>query len=103
MKQETILKMTDMWIVEYSSDQGCFHVQRLSETLRSNMSMVLRRTSNDFLPIALAESREEANAFAYRFNEMMATETVEPEYTGRSMKKRTVWKAFFNLAKGGFQ
>lgn len=49
-----------LWVVEYSLSQQALHVHQVDEAIEANVRMIMNGTSNDYLPIALVDTREEA-------------------------------------------
>lgn len=51
-----------MYFIEYSVEQGCFHVESVDEAFRSNARAAMEGRQLTYLPIAAANTREECNA-----------------------------------------
>ncbi len=54
----------ELWVVEYSAAQRCFHVDLLSDALEKNRRALLDREHPDFVPIGLFEDMNSAERFA---------------------------------------
>lgn len=51
------------YTVEYSVEQGCFHIERLKLTLERNLMDMFDGNSNDYKVIAICDDYDEANNF----------------------------------------
>jgi hypothetical protein len=61
-----------LWVVEWSPDQRCLHVERLGDVLETNRTIMLgRRASPGYLLIAIFETEDEAEDFADAFEARM--------------------------------
>ncbi|MBA2503119.1 MAG: hypothetical protein H0V27_09590 [Pyrinomonadaceae bacterium] len=58
----------EMFVVEYSRSQNCFHVESVGEMLAKNRRMLLDGESifTDYIPVALFATEQEASAEYYR-------------------------------------
>lgn len=54
----------EIWVVEYSKTQGCFHVTTLEDSVEKNRRMYDNDANNDYQIIALADTFEEAHEIA---------------------------------------
>lgn len=52
------------WVCEWSTVQGCFHVDTLDRILELNRDAALRGETTSFVPLAVSLSSEDAHAFA---------------------------------------
>lgn len=57
----------DIWVVEYSRQQNCFHVTTLIDSVETNRKMFKKNIGNDYQVIGLANSYEKANDLANQF------------------------------------
>lgn len=51
----------EMWCVEYSVEQGCFHVDKLSSTLLRNFINVTKGITTSYVMIATVDSAVQAS------------------------------------------
>lgn len=58
----TIAQVPDLWVVEYSQSQRAFSVERLSETVATNLDMFFRSRACDHSIVAVTRTRKEAVA-----------------------------------------
>ena len=61
------------YTVEYSVEQGCFHIERLKLTLERNMMDMFDGNSNDYKVIAICDDYDEASAFVQHCKKAMGT------------------------------
>lgn len=54
----------ELWTVEWSSSQGCFHIDPLKRTLERNLMAFIEKRSNDYQILVLAKSQDEAHQLA---------------------------------------
>src|SRR4051812_3485172 len=50
----------NLWAVEFSQNQGAFHIQPLSDSALTNLGMFFRAIPSDYVLLGVARSREEA-------------------------------------------
>lgn len=55
----------DLWVVEWSADQHCIHIERLGDVLKTNRSTALKHGDTGFVPLAIFETQREAEDFAH--------------------------------------
>lgn len=60
-----------MYTVEYSVEQGCFHIDKLNQILETNIRMCVDRVSNDYKIIGIFDSHEKAVEFANKVKEKL--------------------------------
>lgn len=51
--------LNNIWVLEYSIPQGCFHRETLGAMLQSNRDCIARGFQPQYVPIAFARSPEE--------------------------------------------
>lgn len=56
----------EKWSVEYSVEQGCFHVDILENALQSNLESVIENHQTQYCIIGVFDSREECRTFIDR-------------------------------------
>ncbi len=67
-----IKNFRELYVVEYSLSQQAFNVSTVDEMLDKNCRMILRHhTSNDYLVIGIAETREEASNLVTAFRKYL--------------------------------
>ena len=54
------MNVNDLWVAEYSVDQGAFHVHQVRDAVAKNLSLCLRGQYNGYVPVAISETREGA-------------------------------------------
>ena len=55
--------MEQMYVAEFSSSQGAFHIETLSEAIQNNRELLLNKVDSytpDYLPFALCETHAAA-------------------------------------------
>ena len=57
-------KIEDLYLVEWSDQQQCFHVDKTRKILRNNISDLLRNRHSEFFTVAISDNYEEAIAIA---------------------------------------
>jgi hypothetical protein len=56
---------TELFVLEWSGRQKCFHIQKLSESIKSNFIYgFLTNTSNDYAPIGVFDDVKDAHQAA---------------------------------------
>ena len=58
---------TEIWTCEYSPTQGCFHIDTLERAIAINRQGVASGHAADYIMLHVAQSSEEALAFAKRW------------------------------------
>jgi len=61
MDQNKMSDINEMFVVEYSVQGRCVHIHTVHEMLKTNLQHILDGVSNDYKPVALAKSAEEAS------------------------------------------
>jgi hypothetical protein len=56
--------MKEIWVVEYSKTQDCFHISTITESVITNLIAFYEKTNNDFQIISLAHTYEGAREIA---------------------------------------
>jgi len=57
-----MMELTDQsWVIEWSHKQQCFHVDTLSNSMRNNRQNYYNEKGNDYIPLLVCESIEEAS------------------------------------------
>jgi hypothetical protein len=51
--------MINLFVLEWSGKQRCFHVQTLDESVKQNLRCALREKSSDYIIIGLFATRDE--------------------------------------------
>jgi hypothetical protein len=59
-----LVPIDDLYLVEWSNEQQCFHVDKTKKILRNNIYALLRNRHADFFTVAISDSYEEAKAMA---------------------------------------
>ena len=54
------MDLSEIWIVEYSRSQRCFHVETLDETVKANLYIAERGSNTDYIPVAVCRSHDAA-------------------------------------------
>ena len=54
----------NIWVVEYSKSQGCYHITTLEESVKVNKKMFDENNGNDYQIIATANDMDEAYKLA---------------------------------------
>jgi hypothetical protein len=68
-----------LWVVEYSKHQAAFHVEEVVEMIEGNLEYFFgTRPGDDWMPLAFAESHEEAHEVVKRLRRMRDGEPREP-------------------------
>jgi hypothetical protein len=57
------MHLTEVYTVEYSVLQNCYHIDTLDKTLRNNLSAVDRELNNGYLIIGIFKNYEAASDF----------------------------------------
>jgi hypothetical protein len=57
------MKLDSIQVVEYSVNQGAYHLHSLADMLRTNNESVMADKHSDYLPIAMFRSDIEADNF----------------------------------------
>jgi len=76
----------NLWVAEYSAQQGCFHVATLEQVLQNNLTMVMNRSNNDYLPFGFYKTIDEAHAACDRMRRIhvnLPTPIVDHEHRSR--------------------
>lgn len=60
----------ELWVVEYSAVQRCFHVDLLADALTKNRRALLNGEHPDFVPIGLFLDLDSAERFTDHWAEM---------------------------------
>ena len=50
------MDLSEIWIVEYSRSQRCFHVETLDEAVKANLYIAERGLKADYIPVAACRS-----------------------------------------------
>jgi len=53
----------EVWVVEWSESQQCFHVDLLDKSLETNTRNYLEGRKTDFVPIGVFATAEEATSY----------------------------------------
>lgn len=56
--------MKELWTVEWSGSQKCFHVDPLEKTIAANLTAFLEHRSNDYQILAIVKTHAEASQMA---------------------------------------
>lgn len=48
----------NIYVLEYSPSQGCFHIETLNEMLNGNLSNLFRNNNADYIAISISTDRE---------------------------------------------
>lgn len=70
----------DIWAIEYSVRQNCFHIAKLTDTLKINIRTSINLIDNDYRIVGIANSYEEARDKAANIREMINTKN-DSSYT----------------------
>lgn len=57
----------DWYVVEYSVRQRCFHVEQVAEMLATNRQVFADMRAVDYIPLAFAQMRDEADELYRQF------------------------------------
>lgn len=60
-------KIKDLWVVEYSVSQQCFHVDTLGDSINNNQFICVNQRPVDYLIIAICDTYEQAHGFINLF------------------------------------
>lgn len=58
-------KIEDLYLVEWSDKQQCFHIDKTSKILRNNIHDLLRNQRAEFFTVTISDSYEEATAIVW--------------------------------------
>ncbi len=61
------MQISKMWVVEYSVNQQCFHIEHLEDYVANNICNIIENTSTDYQLVAICENHEEARNFIELF------------------------------------
>ena len=61
------------YTVEYSVEQGCFHIERLKLTLERNLMDMFDGNTNDYKVIAICDDYDAASIFVKNCKKAMGT------------------------------
>jgi hypothetical protein len=53
--------MENLWTVEWSQSQQCFHIDALQKTITRNIAAFMHNRSNDYQLLYIAKSQEKAS------------------------------------------
>jgi hypothetical protein len=56
-----VLNLDEIYLAEYSPEQGCFHIETAREAMESNLKQIIGGWTNSYLPFAFCGSYEEAS------------------------------------------
>lgn len=59
----TTTEADDIWVVEYSESQKCFHVETIKEMVDRNIDLMFKSKLVDYVPLMLSPGIHEANQF----------------------------------------
>lgn len=65
------MDISEKYFVEYSVDQGCFHVDPISVTVEKNFRAVMRGQRSTYVPIGIADSIEQAHSLAEGYRKLI--------------------------------
>jgi len=57
----------ELWTVEFSLEQGAFHITTLEETLRNNRELIRRRLTSLYMLVAVFDTYEQCSNYVARF------------------------------------
>ncbi|MCI8620603.1 MAG: hypothetical protein HFJ50_01975 [Clostridia bacterium] len=69
-----------MYSVEYSSNQKCFHIDKLERSLKLNFGNFIRDKMNDYQIIKIFKTIEEVDDFCEEFTSEMRKRQIERKY-----------------------
>lgn len=61
----------EVWIVEYSAEQNCFHIDLLDKVISNNWRSLYLEKPISYVPIAYAGTIEEASALALAYRKQL--------------------------------
>lgn len=76
MRVETLMQL---WVVEYSLSQKAVHIHQVEDAMKANVRMILSGEVNDYLMIAVTETRDDADQICTAFLKRFHPEPSEPE------------------------
>lgn len=59
--------MNELYVLEWSQKQKCFHIETLDEMQKRNFAAFRENRNTEYIPIMLCESRKDAHKFADKF------------------------------------
>ena len=61
------MKYGDLYVGEYSVNQGCGHIETLEQAIKNNKNVILNKTGADYLVVAVGISFDEVAAVLDEF------------------------------------
>jgi hypothetical protein len=65
-------ELKDKYVVEYSVKGGTTHIHTVKQMLDANLRAVMEGRSNDYIPVTIVDSPEDANDQASYLEEQLA-------------------------------
>lgn len=65
------MNLEEIYIVEYSMNQECFHVHSAEDMIQKNMKTIMNRVPIDYIPIGVFLTKEHANEFVNLMRDMI--------------------------------
>ena len=85
-----MLKLNGMWVLEWSMEQECFHVQTVDEMIKSNMESLIYNRKTQYVPIYFCATISDAHAFSKKLSNMDCK-----SMSGMAEKWDRIWKGDF--------
>jgi superfamily II DNA/RNA helicase len=67
-----MMELSQVYTVEYSAEQNCFHIDTLDRVLSINLRQVMQGRMNDYKLIAVAPTRDAAHQIVRTTREYVA-------------------------------
>jgi len=61
----------DLYVVEWSPSQRCFHLQTVIEMVRDNLNVLMGKSITDYLCVGVFESYDQASDFIARLQKKL--------------------------------
>lgn len=63
--------MQELWTVEYSVEQKCFHIDTLDSTIKNNIQSIVEGKTTSYMLIFICATHEEAKEYVEKAGEIL--------------------------------
>jgi hypothetical protein len=95
-----MLNLDEIWVAEYSPQQGCFHIETANRAVGSNLRQIMAGWTNSYLVFAVCASTEEANRACDMLAKTMLENGGKQDEFGRIQMPRTPATAGVDQGQG---
>ena len=79
------MNINELWVLEWSRKAKCFHIQRMRNTIESNLTAYASNAASDYLVVGVFETQDELIKAKIRLEETVR-DVEEPTSASRRVK-----------------